>query len=37
MLRRIGFLRSRIFKVTLPEVVSRHYHEDIFGDKQDPA
>jgi glycosyltransferase involved in cell wall biosynthesis len=37
MLRRIGFLRSRIFEVTLPEVVSRHYHEDIFGDKKHSA
>jgi glycosyltransferase involved in cell wall biosynthesis len=37
MIRRIGFLRSRIFKVTLPEVVSRHHHDDIFGDKQHPA
>ncbi len=37
LLQRIGVLHSRIFKVTLPEVVSRHHHEDIFGDKQHPA
>jgi glycosyltransferase involved in cell wall biosynthesis len=33
MLRRLGLFRSRIFTMTLPEVVSRHYHDAIFRDK----
>jgi glycosyltransferase involved in cell wall biosynthesis len=37
VLRRVGLVRSRIFKMTLPEVVSRHYHDAIFGEKQKPS
>jgi glycosyltransferase involved in cell wall biosynthesis len=33
LLRRLGLFRSRIFTMTLPEVVSRHYHDAIFRDK----
>lgn len=37
VLQRTGLLRSRIFMITLPEVVSRHYHDAIFGEKQKPS
>jgi len=30
LLQRIGLRRPKIFNTTLPEVVSRHYHEHIF-------
>ncbi len=30
LLQRLGIFRFRIFDKTLPEVVSRHYHEGIF-------
>ena len=29
----LGLIRSRLFTRTLPEVVSRHYHEAIFKDR----
>ncbi|MBZ5498518.1 MAG: glycosyltransferase family 2 protein [Acidobacteriia bacterium] len=32
-LQRLGLYRPAIFNRTLPEVVSRHYHEAIFGNK----
>jgi len=37
LLQRLGLIRSRIFMLTLPEVVSRHYHAAIFGEKQGPG
>lgn len=30
LLRRLGVFRARFLEKTLPEVVSRHYHENIF-------
>jgi glycosyltransferase involved in cell wall biosynthesis len=30
LLRRLGLFRARFLEKTLPEVVSRHYHENIF-------
>jgi glycosyltransferase involved in cell wall biosynthesis len=30
VLHRLGLIRPRLFKLTLPDVVSRHYHESIF-------
>lgn len=36
-LRHLGLFRPRIFELTLPDVVSRHYHESIFGEKQKPS
>ena len=35
VLRRLGLLRPKIFQFTLPEVISRHYHDGIFGTKSD--
>lgn len=35
VLRRLGLLRPKIFQFTLPEVISRHYHDAIFGTKSD--
>ncbi len=35
LLRRAGIFRPKVFEKTLPEVVSRHYHDVIFG--EDPA
>ncbi len=39
LFQRLGLLRPRIFNLTLPQVVSRHYHEAIFRDSAswDPA
>jgi glycosyltransferase involved in cell wall biosynthesis len=31
LLQRLGLARPRIFNTTLPEVISRHYHDTIFG------
>jgi glycosyltransferase involved in cell wall biosynthesis len=33
LLQRIGLIRPRIFNLTLPEVISRHYHNAIFGNR----
>jgi glycosyltransferase involved in cell wall biosynthesis len=37
LLRHLGVFRPKIFTVTLPDVVSRHLHDSIFGEKQKPV
>jgi glycosyltransferase involved in cell wall biosynthesis len=34
LFQRLGLFRHRIFNLTLPQVVSRHYHDAIFRDSQ---
>jgi glycosyltransferase involved in cell wall biosynthesis len=36
LLQRLGLIRPKIFNFTLAKVVSRHYHESIFGERSDP-
>jgi len=36
-LSRLGLSRPRYLYLTLPEVISRHYHDAIFGAKEGPA
>jgi glycosyltransferase involved in cell wall biosynthesis len=33
LLQRFGLARPKVFNTTLPEVVSRHYHDAIFGNR----
>ena len=36
LFQRLGLFRPRIFNLTLPQVVSRHYHEAIFRNPASP-